>query len=378
MSIDILINQLDSHNEANIIITQKFNPKKVIYLYKKEEKELMESINKYYKKNFSNIILENIYINEGDTDKLLKICTQDMSVDTLINLTGGSRINSLILFNISKENLIKSIYLDVINKKIFIFNKKIEINIIEFDDLNLEKIIKSTGGDVLQDSTDFSNKKDLIILSQYIYKNLEIWHAYKQRLYDSTVFKHDYNRNDIVVINTIDLDNKEVNLLNKILFKIKEMNGIDYIKEKDNEIKVIFKNNYLKSFIFKSGTWLEIVTKNLIDEIKDIDEVRSGVMFLWNDKSKIVRNEVDVIAMKDCIPICVSCKDSDKYNEDTLNELDVYSEKIGGKNTFKILVATKEPIKNAVKIRAKEMGINIIIFDGNEDKFKDSIKNIIK
>ena len=338
----------------------------------------MESINKYYKKNFSNIILENIYINEGDTDKLLKICTQDMSVDTLINLTGGSRINSLILFNISKENLIKSIYLDVINKKIFIFNKKIEINIIEFDDLNLEKIIKSTGGDVLQDSTDFSNKKDLIILSQYIYKNLEIWHAYKQRLYDSTVFKHDYNRNDIVVINTIDLDNKEVNLLNKILFKIKEMNGIDYIKEKDNEIKVIFKNNYLKSFIFKSGTWLEIVTKNLIDEIKDIDEVRSGVMFLWNDKSKIVRNEVDVIAMKDCIPICVSCKDSDKYNEDTLNELDVYSEKIGGKNTFKILVATKEPIKNAVKIRAKEMGINIIIFDGNEDKFKDSIKNIIK
>ena len=101
-------------------------------------------------------------------------------------------------------------------------------------------------------------------------------------------------------------------------------------------------------------------------------------MFLWNDKSKIVKNELDVIAMKDCIPICISCKDSDKYNEDTLNELAIYSEKIGGENVFKILVATKEPIKNAVKVRAKEMGINIIVFDGDENKFKKNIINIIK
>ena len=67
-----------------------------------------------------------------------------------------------------------------------------------------------------------------------------------------------------------------------------------------------------------------------------------------------------------------------QYNEDTLNELKVYSEKIGGENAFKILVATKEPVKNSVKIRAKEMGINIIVFDGDENKFKKNIINIIK
>ncbi len=100
-------------------------------------------------------------------------------------------------------------------------------------------------------------------------------------------------------------------------------------------------------------------------------------MFLWNDNSKIVRNEVDVIAVKDSIPICISCKDSDKYNEDALNELDVYSKQIGGENAYKILVATKEPIKLAVKDRAKEMGISLIIFDGNEEKFKNNIKLIL-
>ena len=115
----------------------------------------------------------------------------------------------------------------------------------------------------------------------------------------------------------------------------------------------------------------------MIKEIKEIDEVKSGVMFLWNDNSNVVRNEVDVIAIKDSIPICISCKDSDKYNEDALNELEVYSKQIGGDNSYKILVATKEPIKLAVKERAKEMKINIVIFDGDEEKFKKNIKNII-
>lgn len=152
---------------------------------------------------------------------------------------------------------------------------------------------------------------------------------------------------------------------------------MDYNETPNNEIHVNFKNEYLKSFIFKSGTWLEMATNIMISEIKEIDEVKSGVMFLWNDKSKIVRNEVDVVAVKDSVAICISCKDSDKYNEDALNELDVYSNQIGGEKVYKILVATKEPVKAAVKERAKEMGINLIIFNGNEEKFKSEIKNII-
>ena len=116
----------------------------------------------------------------------------------------------------------------------------------------------------------------------------------------------------------------------------------------------------------------------MINKIDEIDESKNGVMFLWNDSNEIVRNEVDVVAVKDSVPIFISCKDSDKYNEMALNELNVYAEKFGGDNSYKILVATKDPIKSPVKIRAKEMGINIIIFDGNEEKFLKTIKSIIK
>lgn len=101
------------------------------------------------------------------------------------------------------------------------------------------------------------------------------------------------------------------------------------------------------------------------------------LFFLWNNGRKTVRNELDVIAVKDSVPICISCKDSDKYNEMALNELNVYANKIGGKNAYKILVATKEPIKEPVKMRAKEMGIHLVIFDGNEEKFINKIRKII-
>ena len=374
----VLITQLDEHNEVNIIITEKLKPKEIIFLYKENENDLMNSIIKYYEKNFIDIKIKKVNIVEGDIDKLINICNEvKLNNHVTINLTGGSRINSLILLNIDNKYLFKYIYLDVLNKKIYNLDKTIEIKAIDFSDLNLNEIITATGGIILQDSTNFSDKKDLIILSKYIYNNLSIWHKYKNRLYDSNVFIHN-DEVDNILININSLDDDEKNLLNNILKKLKEIKSVDYLNIDENKIKVFFKNTYIKSFIFKSGTWLEIVTKNLINYIKEIDEVKNGVMFLWNDKSKVVRNELDVIAMKDCIPICISCKDSDKYNEDTLNELKVYSEKIGGENAFKILVATKEPVKNSVKIRAKEMGINIIIFDGNEEKFKNSIINIIK
>ena len=120
------------------------------------------------------------------------------------------------------------------------------------------------------------------------------------------------------------------------------------------------------------------VTDLVILDIKEIDECRNGVIFLWNNGRKTVRNELDIIAVKDSVPICISCKDSDKYNEMALNELNVYASKIGGENAYKILVATKEPIKEPVKMRAKEMGIHLVIFDGNEKKFINTIKNIIK
>lgn len=374
--INILISQVDEHNESNILATKEFNPE-IVYLIKDKSYQDKENTLKiYYEKNFKNVRLEFLDMEEGNKSALEEIIDNVKEKNIIVNLTGGKRINSLILLDICLKNKIKTLYIDIKKQIMYEFKDHIVIYEKTFEDLDIDDIVKASGGKIVEDSSELCSKKDLIYFAEQISNNLELWHKYKQQLYESSIFEHDKNEPQRIYIHTETLENKEINLLDKILSKFKEMNEISYRKEND-KITVNFNNNYLKAFIFKSGTWLEIETNKLINNIEEIDEAKNGVMFLWDDENQFVRNELDVVAVKDSVPIFISCKDSDKYNEMALNELNVYATKFGGENAYKILVATKEPIKSPVKIRAKEMGIHLIIFDGNEEKFIKAVKKII-
>lgn len=374
--INILISQVDEHNESNILATKEFNPE-IVYLIKDKSYQDKENTLKiYYEKNFKNVKLEFLDMEEGNKSALEEIIDNVKEKNIIVNLTGGKRINSLILLDICLKNKIKTLYIDIKKQIMYEFKDNIVMYEKTFEDLDIDDIVKASGGKIVEDSSELCNKKDLIYFAEQISNNLELWHKYKQQLYESSIFEHDKNEPQRIYIHTETLENKEINLLDKILSKFKEMNEISYRKEND-KITVNFNNNYLKAFIFKSGTWLEIETNKLINNIEEIDEAKNGVMFLWDDENQFVRNELDVVAVKDSVPIFISCKDSDKYNEMALNELNVYATKFGGENAYKILVATKEPIKSPVKIRAKEMGIHLIIFDGNEEKFIKAVKKII-
>ncbi|MDU2673808.1 MAG: DUF1887 family CARF protein [Clostridium sp.] len=372
----LLINQLDEHNEGNILATIRYKVSEVIFIRQKEQIDLIDNIKSYYEKNFPMVKMYDVIIEEGEIDKLSDLINKNKGDELIVNLTGGKRINSLTLLELSIKNNIKAIYTDIKNKKIYTFNNGIDLTYEEFDDLDINDIINAAGGALVEDSSDLCKKKDLIYLSEQIYKNLDIWNKYKQRLYDTNIFKHIEESPDKIQINIKSLTEEEKLILKNILKKLKEMDELQY-DEKNDDIEVTFLNKYIKGFIFKSGTWLEIATNNLINKIKEIDESRNGVVFLWSNENRTVRNEVDVVAVKDSVPIIISCKDSEKYNEMALNELNVYANKLGGKNAYKILVATREPFKGPVSIRAKEMGIHIVIFDGNENKFISNIKAII-
>lgn len=374
--IDVLINQVDEHNEGNILATQEFKPKVVYFIKDKSSEKKMQILRKYYENNFTDIKIEEFIVDEGDKEELKKIIDSVESKQILVNLTGGKRINSLILLDICKKNKITALYIDIKKKIMYEFKDSISVYNKTFEDLEIEDIVKASGGKIVEDSSKLCSKKDLIYFAEQISSNLSLWHEHKQKLYDSNIFEHDSYEQQKIYIHTENLSNEEIKILNSILVKLKEMREITF-KEEDKKITVNFYNNYLKAFIFKSGTWLEIETNKLINKIEEVDESKNGVMFLWSDGNQSVRNEVDVVAVKDSVPIFISCKDSDKYNEMALNELNVYAAKFGGENAYKILVATKEPLKAPVRMRAKEMEINIIIFDGNEEKFIREVKAII-
>lgn len=371
MQDDTLIIVFSDHNESGLILTKKYKFKNIIILELDKNKE----------KSCNN--LKKIYEENSKSKVEIEICNIDDIINKfkdkknkfIINLTLDNTLMALKLLYKCIEFHITGVYIDINNKKEYWFKEGLNILEEEFVDLYLDDIFGLSRNNIISDDSDTHNKKYVLDFAKVIYKNMDTWHKYKQRLYDNEIFMHDYDDQRIVNINKEKLLDEEKDILIKVLENFKKLNLIEI--EEDKNIKVTFLNDYLKGFIFKSGTWLEVLTENIVREIKSVDDVKSGVVFIWDSLRSNIKNELDVVAIKDSVMICISCKDSAKYDENTLNELKVYSDRIGGENSKKILVATKKPNKSSIIDRAKEMGIHLIILDKDINVFKKTLEVII-
>lgn len=379
MNYDFIITILDEHNESSILLAEKLKPKEIIYLYKNDEElKVLNSLRQFYLNKFPNCNFSDEKLGKDTISSIEEIIKRMKSKNTAICLNQGDKKDILIMYTLALKHNIDGFFLDIPKEELLKLNlESVKCEKCKFVDLDVEDIIDSIGASIVVDSTEMSEINIIETMTNYIASNLDLWKKYKIRLSDNSVFIHDESNPRSIKIDKELLSKEEIVLLDKIL-NFLEKNGQIKVKELDQCLKVTFQNEFIKGFIFKSGTWLEVLTKNIIEEIKSIDDIKSGVLFLWNDKESRIKNELDVVAIKDSVLICVSCKDSKKYDEVALNELNVYSEQLGGENVIKILVATQPPIKSSISKRAKEMGINLVVFDGNKKAFKEELEKIIK
>lgn len=376
--IDLLISIFDGHNEASILLTEEYKPKKILFFYlTNKDAYQLTKFKEYYKNKFPDVEFYYENFNINNPREVEDIIIKYKANKNILNVTSGKKVALLMIYSLALKNSIECKYIDIEKELIIDFSDKaININKSSFVDLNIDDIIKSVGGSIIVDSTEVYNREAIINITYWIANNLEIWEEVKSDLQMNNVFIRDECNPEIMKIDKNILSKNKMEFYYRALNFLKNLEMIAY-KNSDNFIKVYFLNDFIKSFIFKSGTWLEVLTKNIIDEIKEIDDIKSGLLFLWNDKQSKVKNELDVVAIKDSILICISCKDSKKYDERALNELNVYANQLGGENVKKILVATMAPAKPVVALRAKEMGINIVIFNGSIEGFKEELKSII-
>ncbi|PWX11425.1 DUF1887 domain-containing protein [Clostridium perfringens] len=375
MNYDFIITILDEHNESSILLAEKLKPKEIIYLYKKDEElKVLNSLRQFYLNKFPNCNFSDEKLGKNTISSIEEIIKRMKSKNTAICLNQGDKKDILIMYTLALKHNIDGFFLDIPKEELLKLNlESVKCEKCNFVDLDVEDIIDSIGASIVVDSTEMSEINIIETMTNYIASNLDLWKKYKIRLSDNSVFIHDESNPRSIKIDKELLSKEEVVILDNIL-NFLEKNGQIKVKELDQCLKVTFQNEFIKGFIFKSGTWLEVLTKNIIEEIKSIDDIKSGVLFLWNDKESRIKNELDVVAIKDSVLICVSCKDSKKYDEVALNELNVYSEQLGGENVIKILVATQPPIKSSISKRAKEMGINLVVFDGNKKAFKEELE----
>ncbi len=158
-----------------------------------------------------------------------------------------------------------------------------------------------------------------------------------------------------------------------------------------NRIRFRYKNEQIHRCLIKGGNILELYAYVVAHEINRsapgyYGDIGVGVNVDWDGVFhaywkgvKETRNEIDLILMRDMIPIFISCKNGDVHKE-ALYELATIAEKYGGPYARKILLTThmsgSRNSREFLLQRAKDMGIKVIqdIDDMTKQTFMEKLK----
>ncbi len=146
-------------------------------------------------------------------------------------------------------------------------------------------------------------------------------------------------------------------------------------KRNPNTLLLTHKNKLIYQMLLKVGNIFELYTYISAMEIlrrsnNSYSDIGIGVFMDWdgiihsyNSAVHDTLNEVDIVLVKGCTPIFISCKSGDLKKE-ALYELDTVANKFGGEYAKKIIVAThisrNESTRDVILQRARDMHIEII------------------
>lgn len=167
-------------------------------------------------------------------------------------------------------------------------------------------------------------------------------------------------------------------------------------KEKGVTFSITYKNEQVKRCLVKAGQILEMKVYKTVKNLKNEDgstvfnDAANGVQIDWNGmigEERInggidTKNEIDVLAMKNMVPVFISCKNA-PFKSDELYKLSTVAERFGDKYAKKVLVATSIPATEhkfrAVRQRIRDMGIILIDLtkEKSEDWFEKRLRNIV-
>lgn len=147
-------------------------------------------------------------------------------------------------------------------------------------------------------------------------------------------------------------------------------------REDEKNIYLTYKNKQVKKCLEKSGQVFEMKLFSLIYRVRNkkgervYNDALNGVVIDWdgiyhNEEKEYVfdtENEIDLLVMKDSVPIFISCKNGE-YTTEELYKLNTVAHRFGGSYAKKVLFAAKpldDKRSGHLWQRAKDMGIRLI------------------
>lgn len=402
-----LIEFFDECQVENAIAGLRFLPEKIVFvgydILMTEDKK--SSLKEFFKKKSENIIIDFEKVDRNDyasiTKKLNSII--DSNTECVFDLTGGKELVLVAMGAVSAERNVPMIQFNVRNGNIHNVSGDADFKRAENLSLTIEEMLRLNGSALISDNGDFNLelttrlKKDIATIWKISTYNFSLWNR------QVSVLKSFEKQGSIDKNLCVRVDYRKMKNQNKdVMLDSYFINGLtkahilcDYKMSSDGILSFRYRDEQLYKCFGKAGNILELYSYMLLCEIAEenpgyYDDIDRSVFIDWDgkilDRREGVfdtRNEVDLVVMRDLVPIFISCKNGE-VDKNALYELDTVSRKCGGKYAKRVLIASfvSEDINTYMHIsqRAKDMSI-VPIFDidrMSREQFKETLKNKIR
>ncbi len=378
-----VISLINHRNISTLIHMKLFNPDTlhIFHSGNQEDRQDLEDLKEFMNLSYPQVRIFAHRVDMYDCEKLGKVTRSILTrdPDLMFDLSNGNPVAAMLLRQIAAN----------LKLKVFVFSERDDRaalikngNCSEVDlqsvDLEIADFIKSGGGDVFSSSTSIYESPEIEKLLMWQIQNYSTWTRISKLLRSRNIIQGSGNgsQDHVVGIDLRGLSAGEKKLMIEFVYFLHE-SRIAKMRRKGKEgFSLDFRKPGFKQLLMVYGSWLEAITYHALKHLHLMDDLRSGVVFYWDERIRKVANEIDVMAVYRGRLVAVSCKDTSKYNEKDLNELLVAANGLGGENSIKILVSTQWPDKSLVKERAKEIGIHLVRFDGDLSSFLQQLKKI--
>ncbi len=403
MEIKTLIELFDSVQIENAVAGLRFKPEKIIFVGFKETmtKKKTKALDEFFKSRSESIQVEYEVVGRYDFDAIVDKLNfiLDRNEDCCFDVTGGKELVLVAMGAVSAMRNVPMLQINVRTGALSRVKNCESVPDTEKSFLNLEDSVKLNGcavthveKDDYQWVLDEDFKADIENMWEICKEDCRGWN------YQSTVFDgfEKFGRQGFHCSITVDIEHmkriKQDYSVRKDILDALMGKGLilDFTKD-EHQISLRYKNDQVRRCITKAGNILELYLYMLLCEIRaeepgHFDDLDVGVYIDWDgvvhsdpDKEKDVKNEVDILLMRDLVPIFISCKNGEVYKE-ALYELSVVSRAFGGRYARSYLLATyiSTDREKAEYIRNRAKAMDIILIDGLEKKTRQEIKNLLK
>ena len=317
----------------------------------------------------------------------------DSNEDCCFDLTGGKELILTAMGEISATKKVPMLQFDLHSGNLVRIKNCADISDPPKSVMRIEESVALNGGGVIKSRDSFewnldeSFRHDLEIMWRISTRNVRLWNR------QTTVFGNFEELYDDISSLRISVDLEELQKRKEDIFintdLIDELKAegliVEYI-QKGNIVTLRYKNEQVKRCLSKAGNILELYAYMLLNEIESeekgfYDHIAMGVIVDWDgeiDNRAETRNEIDLMLMRDIIPVFISCKNGEVHKE-ALYELQTMAEHFGGEYAKKILLTSymtnDADSREYIIKRARDMGIEII--DGVDKLGRRDFKDIL-